>query len=274
MPKPGFGPRGGDIDRNGVVWVSLASGQFGSFDRRKCKGPLNGPKATGDHCPEGWSFHKFPGPGFRGIGDNSAESSYYSWVDQHNTLGLGENVPIATGNLNDGMIAFKDGQMIVLRVPYPMGFYAKGLDGRIDDPRRVGRDAASGPPTAMPSPLPRGRGRNPPAGRPPAGPAQPPPPVKNGVRQKSKDHAKVAGGPTASGCPKPLPLPPSPYPLLASFALLPPGSRQSGPARRRPPVNSVGRSSRNTNPSSKAMAGVKTLMKLRLVTLHVLSSVK
>jgi hypothetical protein len=135
VPLPGFGPRGGDIDRNGVVWVSLASGHFGSFDRRKCKAPLSGPKATGDHCPEGWSFHKFPGPGFRGIGDNSAEASYYSWVDQHNTLGLGENVPIATGNLNDGMIAFKDGQMIVLRVPYPIGFYAKGLDGRIDDPK-------------------------------------------------------------------------------------------------------------------------------------------
>ena len=24
--------------------------------------------------------------------------------------------------------------MVTLRVPYPMGFYAKGLDGRIDDP--------------------------------------------------------------------------------------------------------------------------------------------
>lgn len=24
--------------------------------------------------------------------------------------------------------------MITLRVPYPMGFYAKGFDGRIDDP--------------------------------------------------------------------------------------------------------------------------------------------
>ncbi|MBI2188448.1 MAG: carboxypeptidase regulatory-like domain-containing protein [Acidobacteria bacterium] len=135
VPLPGFGPRGGDIDRNGVVWVSLASGHFGSFDRRTCKGPLNGPKATGDHCPEGWTFHKFPGPGFRGLGDTSAESSYYSWVDQHNTLGLGENVPIATGNLNDGFIAYRNGQMIVLRVPYPIGFYAKGLDGRIDDPK-------------------------------------------------------------------------------------------------------------------------------------------
>ena len=135
VPMPGFGPRGGDIDRQGVVWVSLASGHLGSFDRRKCKGPLNGPKATGDHCPEGWSFYKYPGPGFKGLGDNSAESSYYTWVDQHNTFGLGEDVPMSTGNLNDGLIAMKDGKMIVLRVPYPMGFYAKGFDGRIDDPK-------------------------------------------------------------------------------------------------------------------------------------------
>src|SRR3954464_4755564 len=49
VPMPGFGPRGGDIDSQGVVWVSLASGHIGSFDRSKCKGPLNGPKATGDH---------------------------------------------------------------------------------------------------------------------------------------------------------------------------------------------------------------------------------
>ena len=81
----------------GVVWVSLASGHLGSFDRRKCKGPLNGPKATGDHCPEGWTFYKYPGPGFEGIGDNSAEASYYTWVDQHNTFGLGEDVPMSTG---------------------------------------------------------------------------------------------------------------------------------------------------------------------------------
>lgn len=134
VPMPGFGARGADIDRRGVVWVSLASGHLGSFDRRKCKGPLNGPNATGDHCPEGWSFHRYPGPGFRGIGENSAESSYYSWVDQHNTFGLGEDVPMSTGNLNDGLIAFANGRMIVLRVPYPLGFYAKGFDGRIDDP--------------------------------------------------------------------------------------------------------------------------------------------
>ena len=135
VPLPGYGPRGGDVDSNGVYWVSLGSGHIGSFDRSKCKGPLNGPTATGNHCPEGWSFHKYPGPGFAGIGDNSAESSYYSWVDQHDTFGMGKDVPVSTANLTDGLVALgKDGKMVSLRVPYPMGFFAKGLDGRIDDP--------------------------------------------------------------------------------------------------------------------------------------------
>jgi hypothetical protein len=133
-PKPGFGIRGGDIDGNGVLWGSGSSGHLMSFDRSKCKGPLNGPTATGNHCPEGWSFYKYPGPGFEGFPDTSAEASYYTWVDQHNTLGLGENVPISTANLSDGFVALKDGKMVSLRIPYPMGFYAKGLDGRIDDP--------------------------------------------------------------------------------------------------------------------------------------------
>jgi hypothetical protein len=135
VPAPGFGPRGGDIDSKGVVWVSLASGHLGSFDRSKCKGPPNGPTALGDHCPEGWTFYKYPGPGFAGIGDNSAEASYYSWVDQHNAVGLGDDVPISTANENDGFAALVDGKMVMLRIPYPLGFYAKGLDARIDDPQ-------------------------------------------------------------------------------------------------------------------------------------------
>jgi hypothetical protein len=135
IPMPGFGARGGDIDSKGVVWVSLASGHLGSFDRSKCKGPLNGPSATGNHCPEGWTFYQYPGPGFAGIGDNSAEASYYTWVDQHNAVGLGNDVPISTANENDGFAALVDGKMVTLRVPYPLGFYAKGLDARIDDPQ-------------------------------------------------------------------------------------------------------------------------------------------
>jgi hypothetical protein len=135
IPMPGFGPRGGDIDSKGVVWVSLASGHLGSFDRSKCKGLLNGPKATGDQCPEGWTFYKYPGPGFQGIGDNSAEASYYTWVDQHNAVGLGKDVPISTADENDGYAALVDGKMVMLRVPYPLSYYTKGLDARIDDPK-------------------------------------------------------------------------------------------------------------------------------------------
>jgi len=54
VPLPGYGIRGMDIDRDGVVWVPLDSGHIGGFDRRKCKGPLNGPGAElGNKCPEG-----------------------------------------------------------------------------------------------------------------------------------------------------------------------------------------------------------------------------
>ena len=133
-PLPGFGVRGADIDKNGVVWTSLGSGHLGEFDRRKCSGPLRGPEATGNHCPEGWTLHKLPGPGFADLPQFSVESSYYTWVDQHNTLGLGEDVPIATGNLFDGVHALVDGEFVTLRIPYPLGFYTKGFEGRIDDP--------------------------------------------------------------------------------------------------------------------------------------------
>ena len=42
-----------------------------------------------------------------------------------------------TGNGSDSLLALnpQSGQFTILRVPYPMGFFAKGLDGRIDDPR-------------------------------------------------------------------------------------------------------------------------------------------
>jgi hypothetical protein len=134
-PAPGFGPRGGDIDRNGVYWAALASGHLGSFDRRKCKGTLNGPTALGGQCPEGWTLYQLPGPQMKGVDSGgSAEASYYAWIDWYNTFGLGENVPIVMGNLNSAVFALVDGKFITITVPYPMGFFAKDVDGRIDDP--------------------------------------------------------------------------------------------------------------------------------------------
>jgi hypothetical protein len=134
VPAPGYGPRGFDIDSKGIAWVPLSSGHMASFDRSKCK-VLNGPTIRdGKHCPEGWTLYPFPGPKLAGDpGTGSAEASYYTWVDQHDVLGLGKDIPFATGNQNESLIALKDGKMINIVVPYPMGFYAKTFDGRIDD---------------------------------------------------------------------------------------------------------------------------------------------
>ena len=135
LPKEAIGVRGGDIGADGVVYGSGSGGHLIAFDRTKCKAPLNGPKATGNHCPEGFTLTKYPGPGFDEVPNSSAEASYYTWVDHHDAVGLGKNVPISTANLQDGFAALVNGKMVLLKVPYPMGYYAKGLDARIDDPK-------------------------------------------------------------------------------------------------------------------------------------------
>jgi len=133
LPKEAVGVRGGDIGKDGVLYGSGSAGHLIAFDRSKCKAPLNGPNATGNHCPEGFTLYKYPGPGFDDLPGTSAEASYYTWVDHHNAVGLGDNVPISTANLQDGFAALVNGKMVLLKVPYPMGYYAKGLDARIDD---------------------------------------------------------------------------------------------------------------------------------------------
>ena len=134
--QTGHAPRGVDVDRNGVIWTALSgSGHMASFDRSRCR-VLNGPDATGQHCPEGWTLYPTPGPQMRGVTDpGSADYHYYNWVDQFGTLGLGPNVPIAPGSGSDSLLALMPdtGEWVVLRVPYPLGFFARGLDGRIDD---------------------------------------------------------------------------------------------------------------------------------------------
>ena len=134
-PDDAYGPRGIDIGLDGVVWTVLSSGHLGRFERAKCKGPLNGPNAaTGKQCPEGWTLYRMPGPQFRDVKEpGSANHAYYVWADRYNTLGLGANVPIASANGSESMLALVDGKFVDLRIPYPMGFFSKNADGRIDD---------------------------------------------------------------------------------------------------------------------------------------------
>jgi hypothetical protein len=139
VPSPGDDPRGVDIDGNGVVWTALAaSAHLASFDVRKC-GDMS--KATftqrldGSLCKEGWTLHLQPGPNFQGT-NIPTDFNYFNWVDQKNILGLGANTPMATGSNSDSILALNPTTRAwtVLRVPYPLGFYSRGMDGRIDDP--------------------------------------------------------------------------------------------------------------------------------------------
>jgi hypothetical protein len=136
VPDPGIDPRGIDIDSNGIVWTALAaSSHLASFDRSKCK-VTNGPTAlAGTHCEAGWKLYVSDGPRFKGT-DVPADFHYYNWVDQHDVAGFGANTPMATGSNSDAILVLDPdtGKWLKLRVPYPLGFYHRGLDGRIDDP--------------------------------------------------------------------------------------------------------------------------------------------
>ncbi|HTA44548.1 MAG TPA: carboxypeptidase-like regulatory domain-containing protein [Bryobacteraceae bacterium] len=136
IPSPGYDPRGVDVDTNGVVWTGLAaSSDLASFDVRKCK-DLNGPaKIDGSQCKEGWTLYRTTGPRLKGT-DIPADFHYFNWVDQQNVIGLGKNTPFLTGSNSDSLIALnpQTKKWTYFKVPYPLGFYSRGMDARIDDP--------------------------------------------------------------------------------------------------------------------------------------------
>lgn len=138
-PQPGMpmsGEGGLDVDSQGVVWITWrGSDHVTSFDRRKCKGPLNGPKAMGQHCVEGWTASRREGPAFQGS-MLSADVNFLIDVDRQDALGLGKDTKIIYAVNSDALVALlPNGQSMTLRVPYPLGFYARNAHARIDDPK-------------------------------------------------------------------------------------------------------------------------------------------
>lgn len=136
-PAPGFGPRGIDVDSQGIIWTALAgSGHVARFDRSRCRQHWG----TGLQCPEGWTLWASPGPQFKGVepvpDGGSTDMHYYLWVDQFDTLGLGRDTVIVNGTGSDALLAFTPPTeaFTVIRIPYPLNTYTRGLDGRIDDP--------------------------------------------------------------------------------------------------------------------------------------------
>jgi hypothetical protein len=145
--KVAFGPHGIDIDTNGIVWVALdGSSQLASFDRRKCK-VRSAATAAGQECQEGWTLYPMPGPVLKGVTGPTEEAAsadfiYFDWVDRFDILGLGKNVVIATGSDSDSLSVLNPdtGKCVILRIPYPLGFYPRGVDGRIDNPQKGWKD--------------------------------------------------------------------------------------------------------------------------------------
>ncbi len=134
---PLFSAGGVSVDSTGVVWQNWRGGdQITAFDRRKCK-VLNGPTATGEHCPEGWTVYRKPGPTFQGGGSINSDLNYLIFVDRHGILGLGKDVPMTGAVNSDAILALipKTGQFVTIRLPYPMGYYTRSMQGRVDDPK-------------------------------------------------------------------------------------------------------------------------------------------
>jgi streptogramin lyase len=136
-PAPGVGPRGIDVDSNGLIWTGLGgSGDLASFDRSKCKQTFG----TGNQCPEGWTLYRSPGPSNKKAdgtdGQIGADYHYYVWVDQFDTLGMGKDTVILNGTGSDSLLAFDQAtkKFTTIRIPYPLNTFTRGVDGRIDDP--------------------------------------------------------------------------------------------------------------------------------------------
>lgn len=131
-PLPGFGPRGVAVDSKGNIWTCLSgSSHVAEFDRNKCHQTWG----LGNQCPEGWTLWKIPGPNFRNT-DIRTDFEYYVFVDRYNTLGLGKDEVVCDGTGSDSLIAFNPKTKKFIRIvsPYPLGFYNRELNGRIDDP--------------------------------------------------------------------------------------------------------------------------------------------
>ena len=133
LPPPARAPVGIDATTDGRVWFGTASGHLGRFD------PVT----------EQFTYWESPGPKLTGAESEtgSADFHYYIFVDQFDTFGLGPDMVILTGSNSDALVIFDPAteQFTVVRVPYPLTMYHRGLwtDGSTIQ-RSDGRGVACG----------------------------------------------------------------------------------------------------------------------------------
>ena len=135
-PDDGYGSRGIDVTSKGVMWTVLSSGHIASFDRTQVQRSAQRPKCDHRQALSG------------GL---DALPVSRSAVQRREGRGQRPTTPITSGSIattrsasattcrspcrtaTSRMIAVVDGKFVNLHVPYPMGFFTKNADGRIDD---------------------------------------------------------------------------------------------------------------------------------------------
>jgi hypothetical protein len=140
-PPPGqpidlIGTGGIESDHNGVVYDAWrVSGHFTAFDRSKCK-TTKDTKADGQSCPEGWTIYRNTTEPTYANSQYKATESYLVYMDTFDTLGLGKESPMYNSINTDSMEVFSSNtkQFITLRVPYPLSYFVRSANGRIDNP--------------------------------------------------------------------------------------------------------------------------------------------
>ena len=95
-----------------AAWTSIATASSGRRSRAatwrasiaaSARGRSTARRRPASTAPRAGRSIAEPLPQFKGVTDSgSAEASYYTWVDQFDTLGLGANTPINTGNASEG----------------------------------------------------------------------------------------------------------------------------------------------------------------------------
>ena len=137
MDPPPYGSGGLHLTRDGVAWQDWrGSGHFASFDRSKCA-ETSDPTASGQSCPEGWTFQRMDKPTYSNAEmPINSDESYLTQIDHHDVLGFGPETPVYGVVNTDSLEVFvpATGEFVTLRVPYPMGFFSRSSVGRIDDP--------------------------------------------------------------------------------------------------------------------------------------------
>ena len=134
-PLPGYGPRGMDIDRSGVVLDPAVERPHGELRPPQMQGAAERTERDGQALSRGLDAPSLPRPAARereGVRQRRGELLHVGGSVRHVRARQGradrhrQRQRVAAGA--------RERQVRQPARPYPLGFYAKWMDGRVDDP--------------------------------------------------------------------------------------------------------------------------------------------